>query len=208
MYLLELVVLAIGLAMDAFAVAVAAGASSKNNRLVLSLKLGTVFGLFQALMPVVGWLAGAKFRQEIAELSYWVVSVLFCLIGLRIAIAGLKSDSAQKDVQVSLCETTGGILVMGLLTSIDALGAGFTISFLDTSLVLASVTIGTVTFIFSLVGALLGDCAQKKIGHKAQIAGGIVISLIRIENPYCSPCLTKLKKGNFSTLEMTAMAVQ
>lgn len=171
--------LAVGLAMDAFAVAVASGSTSKQIRLWDALKLSLLFGLFQGIMPVIGWAIGSNFKDFISAIDHWIAFLLLGIIGGKMIYDDLKGEEDEETSQ----ETGAGIyslLVLALATSIDALAVGFSLTFLH-SILLPVVTIGLVTFGLSLTGVYLGHTYKQFGRGKAKIIGGIILISIGLK---------------------------
>ena len=171
--LLTIIVIAIGLAMDAFAVSIATGATYKKSENTHAFRMAFVFGGFQAIMPVVGWLAGLTLREFIRDYDHWVAFILLAFIGGKMIYESFKIKRAQE--QTDILSTTM-LLVLALATSIDALAVGITFSFLLAgSLAIAVIIIGLITFVFSYAGFYIG----KRFGHFFEIGieaiGGLIL---------------------------------
>jgi putative Mn2+ efflux pump MntP len=159
MNLITIIVIAIGLAMDAFAVSVAAGATYKKPGSHHAFRMAFAFGAFQAIMPVVGWLAGLTLRDFIRDYDHWVAFILLSLVGSKMIYESFKIKHAQQKAD-TLSATM--LLVLAVATSIDALAVGVTFSFLLAgSLAIAVIIIGLITFAFSYAGFYIG----KSFGH-------------------------------------------
>ncbi|MFA6329736.1 MAG: manganese efflux pump MntP family protein [Candidatus Micrarchaeia archaeon] len=179
----EILVLSIGLAMDATAVSITLGGQEdykKKHRLfTTALLCGLFFGGFQALMPALGWLLGSGARQLVAGVDHWVAFILLSAIGLKMLYDSLfgKEDEAGRCLPTSMRTFT----ILAVATSIDAFAAGVSLAFLDVPLLLAIVTIGIVTFILSFVGAYAGDRFGSMLGSRFNIAGGITLLAIGLK---------------------------
>lgn len=170
--------LAFGLAMDAFAVAVANGSASKKIYLTDALKMAVMFGLFQGVMPVIGWAIGVKFINVISAWDHWIAFFLLGAIGGKMIYDDLTAGDGDgvDEHSISIYQ----LLLLALATSIDALAVGFGLIVLD-SIWLPVLTIGIVTFALSLAGVYLGH-RYKHFGHnKTRIIGGIILILIGTE---------------------------
>ena len=178
--------LAFGLAMDSFAVSVAAGSSSKQIRFTNTLKIAFVFGFFQALMPVLGWFLGRGFSDFISAIDHWIAFILLCVIGSKMIYDDLSGDDTEDDVGTGEMSAQS-LLVLALATSIDALAVGFSLTFLH-NILLPVVTIGLITFGLSLFGIYLGHNYKHFGKNKARIIGGIILigigSKILLEHIY------------------------
>jgi putative Mn2+ efflux pump MntP len=187
MNLITVTVIAVGLAMDAFAVSIATGATYKSGgtnhaRLPRGLsggqafRIALTFGSFQAVMPVAGWLAGLTVRDLIKDYDHWVAFILLGVIGTKMIYESFKIKQAQER---SDRLSAAVLLVLAVATSIDALAVGITFSFfLAGSLAVAVIIIGVVTFIFSYAGFYIGKSAGHFFENKIEIAGGIVLLCI------------------------------
>ena len=178
MKLLTITIIALGLAMDAFAVSVASGSTCKDMKIRNVLRIALLFGAFQALMPTIGYLAGLTVRQYIAAYDHWVAFALLGTIGAKMIYESCKIDPASKNRDPSSLPV---LLVLAVATSIDALAVGVTLSLLGSSIVLTAVVIGLVTFIMSYIGVHIG----KTVGHffegKIEAVGGVVLIAIGIK---------------------------
>ena len=171
---LEIFILAVGLAMDAFAVAVCKGLSLRRLKLGQALLVGLWFGLFQALMPALGYLLGAAFSGLIQSIDHWVAFVLLLLIGGNMIREGLQGDEEEVDPSLSF----GVMFLLAVATSIDALAVGITFAFLRVNLLLAVSLIGVITFAISAVGVKVGNVFGVRYKSKAELLGGTVLILI------------------------------
>ncbi len=169
----ELLVIAVGLSLDAFAVAVCRTACQRSVNVRRNVGMAASFGLFQALMPAAGWLIGTRFGEAMERVDHWVAFVLLTLIGAKM-LYGTFHDrpEAQEECRlISLRE----ILLLSVATSIDALAIGIVFAALKAEIILSSAMIGTVTFLLSLSGVSIGGRLGAKFGARAQIAGSVVL---------------------------------
>ncbi len=164
--------LAFGLAMDAFAVSISSGITIRNPRVEHALKIAVFFGAFQAVMPVVGWLAGLGLRELIAQVDHWIAFGLLSLIGCKMIYESTKARSEKKLLNPL---NLGVLLLLSVATSIDALAAGVSLAFLKTSIVLPVIIIGIVTFVLSYLGVFVGDRSGHLLENKAGFVGGLVL---------------------------------
>ncbi|MBQ3554103.1 MAG: manganese efflux pump [Clostridia bacterium] len=173
MELWELFLLAVGLSMDAFAVSVCNAMTIDNLRKRDAAKFGLFFGLFQAGMPLIGWLCGCAFSSYVIALDHWVAFVLLSFIGGKMileAVRGEEAECRENPLAFSV------LFVLAVATSIDALAVGVTFAFMPELSVLPSVAlIGVVTFVISTFGALLGKKAGSALGTKAELVGGLIL---------------------------------
>jgi putative Mn2+ efflux pump MntP len=173
--MLEVIVLAIALSMDAFAVSI--GLGSKGNTKGLGLKAGLYFGAFQALMPFIGYLGGKGVLGWVEAYSHWIAFGLLALIGGKMIYEGL-GDDIEEDIEALTHKT---MLLLAVATSIDAMAAGFSLNLLDINAYLACLIIGVTTFAFSWVGVLIGEKSGTWLESKAEVFGGVVLILIGIK---------------------------
>lgn len=177
MQLWELFVIAVGLSMDAFAVAICKGLSVQKINPCHTLIAGAWFGGFQGLMPLAGYLLGKGFAHLIESVDHWVAFVLLAFIGgnmIREALSGEEDECSE-------CKECGGsfgvkkMFPMAVATSIDALAVGVSFAFLKVRIVPAITFIGVITFVLSAVGVVVGNVFGAKFKSKAELAGGIVL---------------------------------
>ena len=173
--------IAIGLAMDAFAVAIAASVSlGKVSRRQL-FRFSFHFGLFQTFMPFLGWLAGSSIARYIYTWDHWVAFVLLAFVGGKAIYEArrettLETEPARKD------PTRGwSLVILSTATSIDALAVGLSFAMLNISIWYPCVIIGIVAALFTLVGMLLGSRVGARFGHRVEILGGIILILIGLK---------------------------
>lgn len=174
---LTLLLLAIGLSMDAFAVSVCKGLSLKRTSLRAYLAVGLWFGGFQALMPVAGYYLIYHFKDYVTALDHWIAFALLAIIGInmiREALSG-KEESANASLDFKT------MLLLAIATSIDALAVGISFACLDVKLLPAVITIGITTFILSDVGLKVGSLFGLRYKSKAEIAGGVILILLGVK---------------------------
>jgi len=175
---------AIGLAMDAFAVSVSSGICIPNLKPRYSFRAAFAFGLFQFAMPVIGWFAGEAFRSLIQGFDHWIAFGLLAFVGGKMALEGLeKKDEAacqDKGPKRSILDL-GGLLVLALATSIDALAVGLSYSVIQTPILLPAAIIGLVTFGLSLLGCEFGKRIGTKFEKWAELAGGLALMGIGVK---------------------------
>ena len=174
MGLAELFFVAVGLSMDAFAVAVGKGLGMRRLDMRHAAIIALFFGGFQALMPVLGWLLGSAFAQYVAALDHWIAFVLLALIGANMIREALKKEEETLNDSFSVKV----MLPLAVATSIDALAVGVTFAFLSVSIVPAILLIGVTTFALSAAGVKIGNVFGAKYKSKAELAGGIALILI------------------------------
>ena len=166
-----IVLIALGLSGDCVDVSVSCGINEKTARLKDGIKIALVFGIFQALMPVIGWALGSGLKQFITGVDHWIAFVLLLAIGLKMIYGSSVKDELK----------TSTLFFLGLATSIDALAVGIGFAFLEIPIVIATLIIGGITILCSFIGFTVGN----KIGHffekKIQIFGGLVLICIGIK---------------------------
>lgn len=179
MGLLEIILLGVSLAMDAFAVSICKGLAMKRVTVKHAAIVGLWFGVFQALMPTIGYILGSTFASYITKFDHWIAFVLLALIGGNMIKEALSQDEDSDVADASLAFRE--MLVLAIATSIDALAVGVTFAFLNVNLVLAVSLIGGITFVISYVGVKLGAVFGTKYQSRAELAGGIVLILIGLK---------------------------
>ena len=172
----ELMLIAVGLSMDAFAVSVCKGLSVKELRPKHMLLVGLYFGGFQALMPVLGWLLGYRFEAMITSVDHWVAFVLLVLIG-----GNMLRESFSEDEELNDDFGVKTMLLLALATSIDALAVGITFAFLSVRILPAAGAIGVTTFLLSIVGIWIGRAFGAKYKARAERVGGVILILIGLK---------------------------
>jgi putative Mn2+ efflux pump MntP len=177
MNMIMILFIAFGLAMDAFAVSITNGITIKHQRINNALKIGIFFGSFQALMPLIGWLAGLRLRDFISGFDHWVAFGLLSLIGGKMIYESTKIGDDKEIRSLNLFV----LFLLSIATSIDALAVGLSFAFLKISIATPIIVIGIVTFILSFLGVLVGN----KLGHffenKMEILGGLILIGIGIK---------------------------
>ena len=180
----ELIILAVGLSMDAFAVAICKGLSMKNVSFKEMAIVGLWFGGFQALMPLIGYFLGEAFEKYIEQIDHWVAFVLLVLIGaLMIKESFEKEEKKEEEKEIPSSPLAfKTMLTMAIATSIDALAVGISFGILpDVNITVAVSSIGIITFILSAVGVKIGNVFGAKYKSKAEFAGGIILVLLGIK---------------------------
>mgnify|MGYP000169416743 FL=1 len=180
MSFMELVLIAVGLSMDAFAVAICKGLSVQKLGWKHYLTVGAWFGGFQALMPTLGYLLGTTFERYITSVDHWVAFVLLCLIGGSMLKEGLAKEEEEKEERAGF--DFKSMLLLAVATSIDALAVGITFALLpDVNIFSAVGLIGTITFCLSAVGLKVGNIFGLKYKSKAEVVGGVILILIGVK---------------------------
>lgn len=173
MEFLSILAIALGLSADCFAVAVSGSIARRDHSRVDILRVSLSFGLFQALMPALGWLAGRTVVSYVANYDHWLAFILLAFIGGKMLWESFHSSSDD----TKKTNITKGIplLVLSIATSIDALAVGLSFAFLKVDMVVACLTIGMVAFIITVVGFIIGRKSSKIIGKRAELIGAIIL---------------------------------
>lgn len=179
MSVLEILILAVGLSMDAFAVSICKGLAVKRIDMGKAGIVGLWFGGFQALMPMIGYFLGSSFSNAIQSVDHWVAFILLSLIGANMIREALSRDEDAGRDSGSLSFKT--MLMLAVATSIDALAAGITFAFLDVNIVGAVSIIGCTTCIISMAGAKVGSVFGTKYKSKAELTGGVMLILLGLK---------------------------
>ncbi|MEW5807201.1 MAG: manganese efflux pump MntP family protein [Acidobacteriota bacterium] len=172
MAFLTIIFVAFGLAMDTFAVSVASGIAIKNMKINHALKIALSFGLFQAIMPLIGWLAGLSLKHWISGFDHWVAFALLTLIGYKMIYESFKIEAAERVFNPLNAYV---LLLLSIATSIDALAVGLSFAILEVLIVTPIIVIGTVTFILSFLGIFIGKKAGHFFERKIEVAGGLIL---------------------------------
>ena len=181
MALLELIFIAVGLSMDAFAVAVCKGLGTQKATIKEGIIIGTYFGVFQAGMPFIGYILGVQFAGAIQTVDHWVAFILLSLIGAKMLYESLKKDEAVIEESCAKAVSPRAMLPLAVATSIDALAIGVSFAFLNVSILPAILLIGCITFALSVCGFKIGDVFGTKHKAKAEFAGGIILMLMGLK---------------------------
>lgn len=177
MGIIEVVLTSFALAMDAFAVSICKGLSMKKYSIKKGMIVGLYFGIFQGLMPLIGYLLGTSFENLITSIDHWIAFILLGIIGINML----------KEATTDVCECTNDkvdfktMLPLAIATSIDALAVGITFAFLNVNIVFAILSIGIITFIMSFIGSKIGNKFGSKYEKRAKIFGGIVLIIIGLK---------------------------
>ncbi len=178
MGILEIIFIGLGLAMDAFAVSVCKGLSMKKLNWKKAIIIGLYFGIFQMLMPVIGYGLGTAFESFVTSIDHWIAFILLVLIGGNMIKEAFSKESSES---CNDCVDFKTMLILAIATSIDALAVGITFAFLQTNIILAVAIIGIVTFILSLIGVKIGNTFGNKYEKKAEFVGGFILVLIGLK---------------------------
>lgn len=179
---IELFLLGIGLAMDAFAVSVCKGLGMRRLNKKQALIIGLYFGGFQALMPLIGWLLGSQFQKYITSIDHWIAFILLGFIGGKMIIEAIREWNEEETVDVMDAPLDHkNMLILAVATSIDALAVGITFAFLDTPIIEAITIIGITTMIISIIGVVVGNFFGSRYKSKAEFIGGLILVLLGLK---------------------------
>ena len=178
MGLIELIILSVGLAMDAFAVAICKGLGMKKVTLKKAGIVGAYFGVFQAVMPLIGYLVGFRFQDKIKAVDHWIAFILLVVIGIN-----MVKESLSKDEEEIEEDDLGfkSMIMLSIATSIDALAVGITFAFLKVSIIPAVALIGIITLVISMSGVKIGNIFGDKFKSKAELLGGVILICIGLK---------------------------
>lgn len=177
MGIIEIIVLGLGLSMDAFAVSICKGLSIGRVRIKDSVQVGLWFGGFQALMPVIGYFLGTYFKDMIEAVDHWIAFGLLLIIGANM----IREAFSHGDEEVDSSLKFKNMLMSALATSIDALAVGITLAFLNVNIWVAVAIIGVITFLLSGIGVKVGGIFGEKYKSKAELLGGIILILLGVK---------------------------
>src|SRR5574344_1680593 len=173
----EIALIGIGLAMDAFAVSICKGLAMKKMNIKNAIIIALYFGIFQAVMPLLGYLLGLRFADAIKNVDHWIAFILLLAIGLNMIKEAIKPSDEKMDDSIDMKT----MLILAIATSIDALAVGITFAFLQVNIWISITIIGIITFVISLVGVKLGNIFEGKLKNKAEILGGVILILIGLK---------------------------
>jgi putative Mn2+ efflux pump MntP len=180
MDLLTLILIAFGLAMDCFAVSVANGMTLCKINWRQLWKMAFLFGLFQSIMPVAGWLAGISFRASIEQWDHWMALIILSILGIKMMYEGLV-DHGENVMGTNLETGWKSLMFLAIATSIDALAAGLVFVSFSEIFFKAVAIIGLVSFIFTIAGNYIGFYCGKKFNFKPEILGGLILIIIGLK---------------------------
>lgn len=178
---IELLLIGVGLSMDAFAVSVCKGLAMRKVNKKQAVVIGLFFGGFQALMPFIGWALGTQFESYITNIDHWIAFILLAFIGGKMVVEAVKPEEEEAVKEMDPPLDLKEMLLLAVATSIDALAVGITFAFLDYPIVESITIIGLTTFVLSIVGVYVGNMFGSKYQKKAEIVGGIILILIGVK---------------------------
>ena len=181
MGLFELVLIAIGLSMDAFAVSVCKGLGMNRVKRSDAFLIAFFFGAFQCLMPIIGWVLGAQFEKFIVPVDHWIAFVLLGIIGVQMIREALEKDEGCAECGCQKKLKIGELTLLAIATSIDALVIGITFGLLSVKIIPSASLIGVITFLISFAGVYIGNRFGTVYKKKAELTGGIILILIGLK---------------------------
>ncbi len=177
MGIIEICFIGLSLSMDAFAVSISKGLSFKNHYLGKAIIVGLYFGIFQALMPLIGYFFGSTFSSVIEKVDYWIAFIALTLLGINMIKESINSEEEEIGDRIDFKT----MVVLSVATSIDALVVGVTFSFLKVPILLAASIIGVITFLLCVLGVILGNKLGEFLKNRASILGGMILILIGVK---------------------------
>ena len=172
----EIFLIGIGLSMDAFAVSVCKGLGMHRVNYAHALVIALFFGVFQGLMPVIGWLVGSAFAVYVTAVDHWIAFALLALVGGKMLWDAFHDEDAEEDDETSTQKLDlRELFMLAIATSIDALAVGISFAFLQVDIIPAVSFIGTVTFFLSVVGVKIGNVFGAKYKSGAELVGGLIL---------------------------------
>lgn len=172
----KVLLISISLAMDAFAVSICKGLCLKDLNIRKQIKIGFYFGIFQAIMPIIGYYIGDLFDELLLAIDHYVVFVLLIIIGVSMIMETIVNKKESFDEQINF----KSMFIPALATSIDALAVGFSFAFMKVNLWTSVVTIGIVAYLFTYIGVMIGYKVGSKYENKTKVVGGVILILIAI----------------------------
>ncbi|XOB63087.1 manganese efflux pump MntP family protein [Campylobacterota bacterium DY0563] len=175
--MIEVIFLAFALAMDAFAVSIGLGVKSTKFDKSIALKAAIYFSVFQALMPLIGFLASVGLSEYINTIDHWIAFIFLSLIGFKMIY-----ESFQENLEDDIEKVSNKVfLFLAIATSIDAMAAGFTLNLLELTPIFSIIIIGIITFLFSYIGVFVGSKSGAFLEDKAELLGGVILIVIAVK---------------------------
>lgn len=171
MSFLEIMIISVGLAMDAFAVSIGSGTLSSMRDMRSKLRLAFHFGLFQFLMPVIGWFLGNTVQSYVEKYDHWIAFALLFYVGAKMIYESIGNDNGTRQNP----SKGKNLIILSVATSIDALAVGFTLAMLSVNIWYPCIVIGIVTALLSITGIQLGEKLGVRFGKKMELIGGLVL---------------------------------
>ena len=178
MKIIEIILISISLAMDAFAVSICKGLSMSKMDWKKAIIIGLYFGIFQALMPTIGYFLGTTFETLVTSFDHWIIFILWFVIGGNMILESFsQSDENDESSDINF----SSMVVLAIATSIDALAVGITFAFMDINIFSTVSLIGLITFVLTVIGVKIGNKFGNKYESKAKLLGGIILILIGVK---------------------------
>ena len=174
---LIILLIALGLCFDTFAVSVSSGIAKQEIRFFDACKIAIILAIFQGGMPVLGWLLGEQVKHLISEFDHWIVFGILFILGLKMIVESFKKEETKKFNPLNIWV----MITMAIATSIDALAVGISFSIINVSIIITAIIIGSVTYIASMLGILFGKKTGSYYGKKMEIIGGLILIGIGIK---------------------------
>lgn len=177
MSLLEILLISIGLAMDAFAVSICKGLAMRKMNWKKAIIIGLYFGIFQAIMPIIGYYIGGSFQSLVTNIDHWIILGLLVFIGGNMIKESFENEKAEANDNIDIKT----MMILAIATSIDALAVGITFAFFEIDLISVVLAIGIITFILSVIGVKIGNKFGAKYERKSEFVGGLILIIIGIK---------------------------
>jgi putative Mn2+ efflux pump MntP len=174
----SLIFLALAMSTDAFAAAIGKGSSLHKPRLTEALRTGLIFGVIEAITPIIGWLIGQAATRWVAEWDHWIAFTLLLVLGLHMIYNGLKHEEEEEEEEKPGSHSFLILAVTAFATSIDALAVGVGLAFVDVNIWVAAAAIGLATMTMVTIGVMLGRVLGAVVGKRAEIVGGVVLMIV------------------------------
>lgn len=182
MGLIELLLIGVGLSMDAFAVSVCKGLNMQKVNKKHCFVIALFFGGFQAFMPLLGWALGRQFERYITSIDHWIAFLLLAFLGGKMIVEALKEEDEEinkRDCRLDL--DLKELFLLAIATSIDALAVGITFAFLEVAILPAIIIIGITTVLLSVLGVYIGNIFGSRYKRKAELCGGVILVLLGLK---------------------------
>ncbi len=173
MFIFEILIISLGLSMDCFAVTISNGICIPHIKKKQIFKIAFFFGVFQGIMPILGWFLGLAFKESVASIDHWISFSILSIIGLKMIIEAINEKPNEKKFNIL---NTKILITLSIATSIDAFVVGLSFAFLNINIIISSISIAIITFLVSILGIYIGKNFRKVISSKwAEIIGGIIL---------------------------------
>ena len=177
MSIFDMVIMSIGLAMDSFAASICKGLSIKRMKIKYAIIIGIYFGIFQALMPLIGYGIGNSFVDKISNIDHWIIFFTLFLLGINMITSTSNKEKEINNYYFSHKE----MILLAIATSIDALAVGISLALLNVNIIIAVFIIGIITFILTFIGTYIGNIFGNKYEKRSQLVGGLILIFIGIK---------------------------